>query len=67
MILQEDKNNEYKHQLTKGFVRPERLEFAVKHFRDDLDIHCVIKEENCNGTKYYSVYTKGESYLIEED
>jgi len=57
MILTQDPENIYINQLTIVKKSIEQLEFAVKHFRNNTERHCIIKEHVDNG---YAVFTDGK-------
>lgn len=59
MILKTDPNNEYNRQLTmmrNSTVKS--VEFAVKHFRDDPLVHCIVKKNEKTGFRE-EVFIKG--------
>ena len=45
MILETDPKNQYNRQLTRRTgLGLKTLEFALKHFRDDPSVHCIVKK-----------------------
>ncbi len=47
MILEEDVEKRYNRQLTDRQYQPrvKSLEFALKHFRDNPKVHCIVKKD----------------------
>ena len=61
MILTSDKNVKYWYMLTSGMPGIEILEFALKHFRYDLQRNCIVRRSRIS--KLYYVFTTGSTFL----
>jgi hypothetical protein len=57
MFLNKDRKFEYIHQL---LVKPQKriidLEFALENFREDKEVHCVVRK----GKKGFNIFTSGK-------
>ncbi len=62
MILETDPKNQYNRQLTARINlarKVKSLEFALKHFRDDPSVHCIVKKNEKTEFKE-EVFIKGK-------
>lgn len=66
MILDETTKG-YNYQLTNALPKKTDLDFATRHFKDNLDRHCIIKFVEERRTKKgrvvaegYAVFTEGK-------
>lgn len=61
MILREDPENVFYHQLTKEMIHVSHLKFALHTFKDNVHRHCVIRKRHDG--RMFAVFTEGKAYV----